>query len=494
MQQLAGDGLADATGAAGDQGHAAGQALGLGHALQLGFFEQPVLDVEGFLLGQADIGVHAIGAAHHVDGVDVELAGDAGGGLVLGEGQHAHAGDQVDDGVGITHGRAVRALAALVIGAVVGAVGFQRIVQAGQHGVDVGVGRVEVQHQRADLGAQEVVGAGRAQGGQLGQVVAADELQHHVAVVEVAQLALVGADAAAQRGHQLGGQCGALLGGQGDGLHAAEHRLLDVLGQPLLGQADHLQRDLVAALGRVTPGEQAVAFQDDALQLGLRRGQGFELQAQVVARALPGQPAQLAAEDHFGQATALGAGGDGDDRVRVHVVDMRLRDIGVQGGIDTRGTRVQVERAVRQVIHHLVFMLQAAITLLQRIQLVHVERGEAIELDGAQIAARTLDPQHLDVFAGQVVAHLDLGRGIAAAEIRHAQIRAEQIRAIEQQLGFAHLGRHGVVPLGDDGSLRGSFGNLQSSACLYSVRIHRRGRSVRSGTRQRREIHRGNAV
>ena len=472
LQQLAGDGLANATGAAGDQGHAAGQALGLGHALQLGFFEQPVLDVEGFLLGQADVGVDAVGAAHHVDGVDVELAGDAGGGLVLREGQHADAGDQVDDGVGIAHGRAGWALAALVVGAVVGAVGFQRGIQAGQHGVHIGVAGVEVQHQRADLGAQEVVGAGRAQRGQLHQVVAADELQHRSAVVEVAQLALVGADAAAQRGHQLGGYCRALLGSQRHGLHAAEHRLLDVLVQPLLGQADHLQRDLVAALGGVTPGEQAVAFQDDALQVRLRRGQRFQLQAQVVAGALPGQPAQLAAEDDVGQALAVGAGGDGDDGVRVHVVHMRLRDVGVQRGVDAGRARVQVERAVRQVIHHLVFMRQAAIPLLQRIQLVHVERGKTIQLDGAQVAARALDPQHLHVVAGQVVAHRDLGRGIAAAEIRHAQIRAQQIGAIKQQFGFAQLGRHGIVPLGDDRGLSGGLGiSGHQRACNQSVFI-----------------------
>ena len=34
---------------------AAGEALRLRHALELGLFEQPVFDVEGFLLGQAAI-------------------------------------------------------------------------------------------------------------------------------------------------------------------------------------------------------------------------------------------------------------------------------------------------------------------------------------------------------------------------------------------------------------------------------------------------------
>src|SRR5690349_7346353 len=71
-------------------------ASGLGrHALQLGLFEQPVLDVEGFLFGKAAVGGHAGRAAHHVDGVDVEFAGNAGRGLVGRKGDHAHAGHEI---------------------------------------------------------------------------------------------------------------------------------------------------------------------------------------------------------------------------------------------------------------------------------------------------------------------------------------------------------------------------------------------------------------
>ena len=50
---------ADPAGTAGDQGHPPGQRLGLGQALQLRLLEQPVLDVERLLLGQADIAVDA---------------------------------------------------------------------------------------------------------------------------------------------------------------------------------------------------------------------------------------------------------------------------------------------------------------------------------------------------------------------------------------------------------------------------------------------------
>ena len=54
-EKLVRDGRADAAGAAGDERDAAGKALGLRHALELRFLEQPVFDVEGLLLGQADI-------------------------------------------------------------------------------------------------------------------------------------------------------------------------------------------------------------------------------------------------------------------------------------------------------------------------------------------------------------------------------------------------------------------------------------------------------
>ena len=46
----------------------------------------------------------ALGAAHHVDGVDVELAGDAGGLLVLAVAEHPDAGHQDDQRVGAAHG------------------------------------------------------------------------------------------------------------------------------------------------------------------------------------------------------------------------------------------------------------------------------------------------------------------------------------------------------------------------------------------------------
>ena len=79
----------DAGGPAGDQGDLAGQRLRCRSALELVLLELPVLDRELLRLVDRRVGRDALGAAHHVDGVDVELAGDPGGLLVRAEREHA---------------------------------------------------------------------------------------------------------------------------------------------------------------------------------------------------------------------------------------------------------------------------------------------------------------------------------------------------------------------------------------------------------------------
>ena len=150
---------ADAAGAAGDQRDPAGQALRLRHALQLRLLEQPVLDVEGLLLGQAAVLGDRRGAAHHVDGVDVELAGDPRRRLVLGEGDHADAGHQVDHRRSGRASPGCRALAALVVGGVVGAVGFSTAAgEPGERRVD---GRALPDRSRRPAAGSWCAGSGR---------------------------------------------------------------------------------------------------------------------------------------------------------------------------------------------------------------------------------------------------------------------------------------------------------------------------------------------
>jgi hypothetical protein len=118
----------------------------------------------------------------------------------------------------------------------------------------------------------------------------------------------------------------------------------------------------------------------------------------------------------------------------------------VQRGVDAGGARVQVEGAVRQVGHHLVFDAPGRGSALQRLQLVHVQGRETVQLDAAQVAAGALHPQHLDLLAAQRIGHHHLGGGIAAAEIGNAQVRPEQVGTVQQQFRFAHGGGDRIVP------------------------------------------------
>ena len=102
------DRLPDAARAAGHQRDAPGERFRLRHALKLGLFQQPIFDIERFLLRKPHVLADAGRATHHVDRVDVEFRGDASRRFVLGEGQHADAGDEIDDRVRVAHRRRVR--------------------------------------------------------------------------------------------------------------------------------------------------------------------------------------------------------------------------------------------------------------------------------------------------------------------------------------------------------------------------------------------------
>ncbi len=103
-----GDRPADARAGAGHERDPGGERLRLGQARELGLLERPVLDPELLRLGDRRVGRERLGAAHHVDGVDVELAGDAGGLLVRPEAEHPDARDQDDRRVRAAHRRAAR--------------------------------------------------------------------------------------------------------------------------------------------------------------------------------------------------------------------------------------------------------------------------------------------------------------------------------------------------------------------------------------------------
>ncbi len=142
----------------------------------------------------------------------------------------------------------------------------------------------------------------------------------------------------------------------------------------------------------------------------------------------------------------VGGGGDGDDGVGVHVVDVVARDVGVERGVDRGGAGVEAEGGVGEVADHLVLVVGAAVEGFEGFELRHVEGGEAVELHRADVAAGALDPEDFDGFAGERVGLGDLGGGVAAAIVGDALVAAEEVGAVEEEFGLAHAGGAGVVP------------------------------------------------
>ncbi len=196
------------------------------------------------------------------------------------------------------------------------------------------------------------------------------------------------ADAAADLGHQARGNRTALLCRQALRNSAAEDRLaLGLLGKPRDRLVDDLERQQVAILGVVCPGEQAMAFEHDALGGRIGLHEGFEVEAELEAGTAPGQPADLRAEDFLRQFLRILRGRNRDDRVRMHVIDMRERHETMQRRIDRGRARIEVEGAMRQEADHAVFVMHTLVDALQRFELLLIERRKAIELDRSDVTA-----------------------------------------------------------------------------------------------------------
>ena len=188
------------------------------------------------------------------------------------------------------------------------------------------------------------------------------------------------------------------------------------------------QRRLVAFAGGVAPGEQAVAAEHHAVEMRVLARQMFELEAEIEAGPLPGQPARSRRRKSAASAPRrICRGGDGDHRVGMHVVDMRVGHEGMQRRVDRGGARIEIEGAMAKLSRPSRLRARGRGSATSGLEAIEIERGEAVALHRADVAARSLDPQHLDRLAGERIGRVDLGRGVAAAEIGDAQIGAEKI-------------------------------------------------------------------
>ena len=135
------------------------------------------------MFGQADVFADGECAAHDVDRVHIEFAGDARGGFVFGVGEHADAGDQHDDGVGVANAGAVGVFAAFVVGRVIDRILLEEGIDFFLEGCVVDFRGVDIKYERTDFRAQEVIRAGSPHRGEFPALFRTDELHDDVRVV-----------------------------------------------------------------------------------------------------------------------------------------------------------------------------------------------------------------------------------------------------------------------------------------------------------------------
>ena len=142
------------------------------------------------------------------------------------------------------------------------------------------------------------------------------------------------------------------------------------------------------------------------------------------------------------------------------MVDMGKGQIAMERGIDRRRARIEREGTVRQVTDHFVLVRKSAIEFFEPEQFGLIQRRKPIELHRPDIAARALYPQDRNGLSSQRIARIELGRGVAAAEIGDGQVGTETVRAIEEQI-FGRLPQRLVIRpaiRGDGEQQRGGIG------------------------------------
>ena len=270
----------------------------------------------------------------------------------------------------------------------------------------------------------EVVGAGGADGHELGRRRRRDELERAWRGVDDQHLRPLARHRAAQRREN---------GRNLDGLPRRPVEALLARGRgvdEVDGAVDDLDRAPVRLLGAVAPDDESVLGEHDELELRVLAHGRADLLGEREAGPDVGDPGRFVAEALGHQPLAVARAGQHVDAVGVGVVDVLGRDERVQQRLDRRARRRRVDLAARQVGDHV--LVAHLLALEHGEHLVQSQRREVLALHRRQVAARALDPHHVDL-AADVVGRRALGRRVAAAEVRHRAVGAEQVRG-EQDL------------------------------------------------------------
>ena len=114
---------------------------------------------------------------------------------------------------------------------------------------------------------------------------------------------------------------------------------------------------------------------------------------------------------------------------------MRCVDQPVHRGVDARGGATFAVQAVVERGHHVVLPVQAGVHGGQGAEPVQPEHGQALFLQGAQVATGTLHPQQFHRLPGDRVGGGALGGGVPARVVGVPRVGAQSVRPGDQVLG-----------------------------------------------------------
>ena len=376
--------------------------LGFGHPRELGLLERPVLDAE--LLGLVDrhVGADRLGAAHHVDRVDVELPRHARGLLVLAEREHPHARAPARSpgprrgSPGCPGSRCGRSSP----GSPPGTAACSSLSRPTTS--STGASRRQVHDQRLDLGAQEVVRAGRAQLGQRGQRARGTRSPAR------RRSRCSGRPAACPSRPARGSPAPARPHGPGAPRREAGVCTTSPNG---CGPAASFAAMNASAV-RTISSDRSSASSDVSPQAVMpcpprMQPMACGFASLIAAMSSPswnpgrrhGTHTTESPKHLRGQRLAVGGRRERDARVRVQVVHVRRVDQRVHRRVDRRRRTALAVQAVVERRDHLVLALDARVHVDQRAQPVQAQHREVLLRQRAQVTARALDPEQLDVRA-----------------------------------------------------------------------------------------------
>src|SRR5215210_4787195 len=193
----------------------------------------------------------------------------------------------------------------------------------------------------------------------------------------------------------------------------------------------------------VAPGYEAVFGEQDELRVRVVPYGFTHLLAEGKARSYVGDPDRLIPKALARELLAAFRAADHVDRIRMRVVDLRIRNESVQERLYRAPRHVGPELATGQVGDHL--LVAHLLTLLEREYFVELETRKLPGLYGRQVRSRTFHPQNVNLTPG-VVPLSGLGRSVTAPIVGDSTVPTQQVRTVGQRFELGETFNLSLVP------------------------------------------------